>query len=244
MAMRTPTAIDLIMNQFIIGDEIIAGKHNPSNIKLGIGKMEAIGESFRMSSRVIECLKDLDYKIIKNNTDIPFITSDHPLVKYNKLYVSKQMKISKTGYSTIGLILFLPLASNTMLVLYDSGAYNIGPKKKLIFNLPNVKDVHLFNTLQFSNQKGQIYFCNKIKEQEIRMYDKETLNKRNANIPDVKGIDKISPDKINSTLLIISSSEITENLNFDWLNITDEGRKLNLIDGKSYVRKNSSFADL
>ncbi|MCG9879633.1 MAG: DUF4238 domain-containing protein [Bacteroidia bacterium] len=243
MAMRTPTAIDLLMNQLIIGDEIIAGKH-PSNVKLEIGKREAIAESFRMSSRVMKCIKDLDYKVIKNNTNIPFITSDHPLVKYNKLYISKQLKISKTGYSTIGLILFLPLSSNTLLALYDSGAYNIGPKKKSIFNVSNVKDIHLLNTLQFSNQKGQIYFCNKIEEKQISLYDKETLNKHNANNPDVNGIDEISPNNIVSTLLIFSSSEIQENLNFDWLSITYEARKLNLVDGKSYIRKNSSLADL
>lgn len=242
MAMRTPTSIDLIQNQFEIGEKIIESKNQHAE-PLNFSKIDALLESFRLIPEIIKCLRDLDYKIISNQTNTPFITSDHPLVKYNKLYISKQIKNSKTGYSTIGLILFLPLSSNTLIVIYDGGAYEVGPRKKCIFNIQKEEDVKLLNALQFINQNGQLYFCNEIGEQQIRAISNNFTKYKIANNPDVKGIDEVSNDKLKSTLLIFSSTEINLNLNFEWLNITEKARKLRLIDGKSYIRKNAYKGD-
>jgi hypothetical protein len=238
IAMRTPTAINLIQEQFELADKIISNKH-PLTEPLSLNNLEAIRESFKMIIPVVKCLSDLDYKIIKNESAIPFITSDHPLVRYNKLYVSKKMKFSKTGFSTIGLIIFFPLSSNTMLILYDGGAYNIGPKRKSIFKITNKEEAKLLNTFQFINQKGQVYFDNRINETQIKALNNEYLNYDIANKPDIKGIEEKTTNQSKSTLLVFSSTEIKINFSFEWLKITEQARKLNLIDGKGYIRKNA-----
>jgi hypothetical protein len=238
MAMRTPTTIELIKEQFAEAEKIIGGNHTISE-PISMSKMDAVLESFRLTSSVIKSLRDLDYKIITNETNTSFITSDHPLVKYNKLFVSKQLKLCKTGYSTIGLILLLPLSSNTLIILYDGGAYDIGPKKKWIFKIKKDEEVKMLNSLQFLNQNGQVYFCNKISEQQIRSISNDFIKQKLANQPEVKGIDEHRNNELKSTLLIFSSTEQNLNLRFDWLGISENARKLNLVDGKSYVRKNT-----
>jgi hypothetical protein len=54
-------------------------------------------------SMITEMCMDLEYKIIKNLTSIPFITSDNPVIKYNQFLEKRKVHGSVTGYASLGL---------------------------------------------------------------------------------------------------------------------------------------------
>lgn len=76
-------------------------------------------EAIKMAISHIESTKmmitDLECKIVLNSTQIPFISSDFPIIKYNQYLESKRWPASKTGYGLTGLQIFVPLNSQIIL---------------------------------------------------------------------------------------------------------------------------------
>jgi hypothetical protein len=72
---------------------------------------------------VVENMADLNFKLLINNTLVPFISSDYPIVKYNQYLEEKNWKHGKTGYGNTGLQIFIPLNSRIMILFYDAMIY-------------------------------------------------------------------------------------------------------------------------
>ena len=102
---------------------------------------EAIEMAFSGLKPIIENTVDLDFKLLINKTEIPFISSDFPVVKYNKFLEMKKWKHGKTGYSNTGLKIFIPLSPEIIIVLYDSMIYKVGYKKKHYLEINQVKRI-------------------------------------------------------------------------------------------------------
>lgn len=82
------------------------------------------------SVKMAKTISDLDYKLLINKTNKPFISSDFPIVKYNQFFEQAKWQHSKTGYGIVGLQIFIPLNSELMVVFFDSGIYKVGDKKR------------------------------------------------------------------------------------------------------------------
>ncbi|MDR3021427.1 MAG: DUF4238 domain-containing protein [Clostridiales bacterium] len=93
-------------------------------------------------------LLDLDFVLIKNTSEVEFITSDYPLIHYNLLTVKKGLW---SGYdmASAGAMFILPISPRYAILLYDSIAYSIS---------------NLQNSLVKIKQKGQIDEINKLKK--------------------------------------------------------------------------------
>lgn len=129
---------------------------------------EIIKMSLSNTSGMIQNTTDLDYKLLINETKNPFITSDYPIVKYNQFLESKNWLHSKSGYGTVGLQIFIPLDSKTLLIFFDSGIYKLGNRKQKCFAIQNTTDVDALNKLQFINCFETIYFDEKATELYVR----------------------------------------------------------------------------
>jgi len=106
-----------------------------------------------------ECLdgiQDLEIKLLKNNSDIGFITSDNPIVFYNQLLEEIKFEGAKTGIIHRGLIILLPLSPLYCIILYDSKVYKIGSKKQTIVNV-DYSDINNINALTFLSSDKIIY---------------------------------------------------------------------------------------
>jgi len=74
---------------------------------------------------------DLSYKLIINQTKIPFITSDHPVVLYNQFLEDQKVPGGNNGLASKGLQIFLPLSPYHLIVFFDHDVYKIGEKAGL-----------------------------------------------------------------------------------------------------------------
>ncbi len=61
-------------------------------------------------------LTDLKYEVIKNNTKVPFVFSDNPVVRYNQYYRNDDV-VNQTGITCKGLIITCNLGTGTVAFL-------------------------------------------------------------------------------------------------------------------------------
>lgn len=127
---------------------------------------------------------DLSCKLIVNNTKINFITSDNPVVRYNQFLEKRNSPSGRTGLATKGLQIFYPISPNLTLIFYDSKVYNIGNKKYNVIDIQNEIDVEFLNLLQSLNCDEQIYFNNKVSQEEVN----KIIGKKNKLSPKTKNV--------------------------------------------------------
>lgn len=159
--LRNPVQIELLKQSRTAMRERfneILPNENAENHIPEITHQEAVRLALSGLQTVVENIMDLDYKLLKNNTELPFITSDFPVVKYNRYLESKKWMHGKTGYGNTGLQIFIPLNSKLTLVFYDSMIYKVGYKKREICDIENVKDIEQLNILQILNCFETLFF--------------------------------------------------------------------------------------
>lgn len=138
--------------------------------------------SLSKTIKMSDIMLDLDYKLLLNQTNRPFITSDYPIVKYNQFLEQKKWSHSKTGYGLVGLQIFIPLNSQKTLLFFDPRIYKVGDKKKKILNISNETDVDQLNILQYINCFKTIFFDENASELYINKLFTKSKNYKRANI--------------------------------------------------------------
>lgn len=121
----------------------------------------------------IPYLSDLDYIILRNDTEKDIFTSDYPVVFYNKLMLSSSANIiGKIWYTQEWLIITLPLSDKFSIMFYDWKVYDILNNKQKVYKINN-EDVNDLNLLQYWNSNKCIYY----KNYRQTDYIKEIINK-------------------------------------------------------------------
>lgn len=122
--------------------------------------------------------QDLDIHLLVNRSNISFITSDHPVVYYNK-WAENIKNFGAIGLASKGLLIFLPLSPETALLLYDSAIYKIGNKKDLISYIDKHEDIDNINLLQWLNSNDNIYYYNDSDSQKMLIDSEKNIPLRN-----------------------------------------------------------------
>jgi hypothetical protein len=143
-------------------------KDSIDNIKIGYDNPAAV--SLAITSEVICLTRDLKYKLLINKTDIPFVTSDNPVVKYNQYLENKNKFGSNTGFVSKGFQMFFPISPEVFVIFYDPWAYKLGNKKDDVIKINEKKDINSLNLLQIVNANHNIYFNKNIQERLIKKY--------------------------------------------------------------------------
>lgn len=116
-------------------------------------------------------LIDLDYHIIKNETQLEFYISDHPVFIYNWLYQNLEHP-GVTSLTATGLQIFLPLSPKMTLCLYDPKVYKYGQRNSVI-SYANDSDIEILNSFQIINSKSIIGFYSRGSEVNLKqLYEK------------------------------------------------------------------------
>jgi len=154
-----------------------AKKHIPSithdeSIKLSLSNMHEIAKN----------IIDLEYKLLINKTNKPFISSDYPVIKYNQFLELKKWTYSKTSYGIIGLQIFIPLNSEICIIFFDSGIYKVGNKRQNILEINSEEDIDNINILQLINCLETIYFDEKASESYIKKLHEKAQKFKRANM--------------------------------------------------------------
>ena len=87
-----------------------------------IRRTHAIGDAVMAGTIGSMLLTDLTLLRVHNDSDVPFLASDAPVVLHNRMYEATKA-VGTAGYASVGLQLFLPLGPHDLLLGYDAGAY-------------------------------------------------------------------------------------------------------------------------
>ena len=118
----------------------------------------------RVSLQIVTALEsvllisDLDFCILRSQSDYPFIFSDSPVVFCNTYYHNVKNR-GVLGLQTPGLQIFFPLDTNTLLMLFDSDVYT-GPFRQLtVIDVWEPSDISQLNALQLHHSLNAVYFA-------------------------------------------------------------------------------------
>lgn len=79
-------------------------------------------------AQLIPVCRDLKCKVLINNTNVPFVTSDNPVCMYNQYL--ERLGLNNGGLAQRGLQLYMPVSPNVALMYYDPQVYKIGSMLK------------------------------------------------------------------------------------------------------------------
>ena len=99
---------------------------------------------------------DLKFKLLHNVSQLPFVLSDHPVIKHNQLY--QGVPVSLIGLANVGLQILLPIGPELMVAFYDEAAYALGDKTSNVVRVVSAKDARALNEMQWANALENVYF--------------------------------------------------------------------------------------
>ena len=125
---------------------------------------------------IVNICADLRMELIKNISALPFVTSDHPVVKYNQLFMEHNY-LRVYGYGQMGIQIFFPISPSLCLVLFDPVPYRLHNYcgNKFVVNNPDI--IRSINTLVAGYANQELYFSPTTSDRTVR----KILDKR---IPD------------------------------------------------------------
>ena len=101
---------------------------------------------------------DLKMCIVRNATDVSFVTSDNPAVLTNRLHYQRPTPGKRAfGVTTAGALFVLPLTPDLLALFYDGAVYSVAHKSHFV-DVPHFSDVAALNDHQYLNCAGNIYF--------------------------------------------------------------------------------------
>ncbi len=155
-------------------------------------------------------LNFLDCKFLVNLSSLPFITSDAPVVFYNKLMEKASNYIGATGLVSKGLQIFYPIHPRLMICMYDPQVYDFGNGCTNCTGTESIEAINQLNGLQLINSHSQLFFDETISEEYIHKLKKEYYNYRGTK----KNINKIIMQN-DRKLFFTSAEEPHINLQLD-----------------------------
>ena len=103
--------------------------------------------------------RDLKFVVLRNRTNIEFITSDDPAIMTNRL-AFEQWEEKSFGVMNSGLILVLPLSPTLVAMFFDIGVYTVPiPRGTRFVDMRRAADVEALNHLQHLNARKNLYFA-------------------------------------------------------------------------------------
>jgi len=172
---------------------------------------------------------DLKFKLLKNRTQNPFITSDYPVVKYNQFMETQNwfegMNYNGTGW--LGQQIFFPLNEKYLLIIFDSDIYKVGNKKEGVVDISDKHSIDSLNILQFLNCTNTVFFNHSASEHYIRyLFEKSKRYKKGNQIInfDLKVQSEDGIEEENSIVLASTTSNIQTKLKIEKVKIHSKGK--------------------
>lgn len=124
-------------------------------------------------------LGDLIPHLIINESALPFITSDNPVVLYNQ-YCEGIKGVGTTGAISRGLQIFVPISPTRLLLLYDQAIYKVNDRDTRITVLSRADDVGVMNLLNAANAERVLLFSRWDDAETVRRLTQRSKKYRRA----------------------------------------------------------------
>lgn len=130
----------------------------PSAEKFRLDIKDAVQMAMKSYAELISLLDDLKLCLVRNRTDVPFVTSDDPAVLTNRWHFEDRRGAFKKsfGLSAAGTLLLLPISPKVVCICYDGDVYSISHTAGWV-DIKNPQDAEAINQHQFLNCRANIY---------------------------------------------------------------------------------------
>ncbi|KOO15971.1 hypothetical protein AKJ18_07425 [Vibrio xuii] len=122
---------------------------------IGEGKIPQTHDMFNVQEEVRK-VDDLKSAILRNDTNVPFIFGDSPVVRFNPALTDTMY--DHTSPMHHGLVVFFPLSSKVGFIMYDANAYEFKSQSKDEIHVTKKGDIDSLNKLQVFNSSNSVYF--------------------------------------------------------------------------------------
>lgn len=177
---------------------------------------------------IIPLALDLKFKLIVNQSNESFITSDNPVVFYNQFFEPRKTPFSQIGVASKGLEIFLPLSPTHLLMFFDSDVYKVGAKNSMIIPVNDKKDIESLNLLQCINCNKNLYFNQDFTKSQICQLAKKSLRFRQQEKVEIKKFMQKISEKKKKILLMNHMCELKCSLALSFINFTKKAKKFSL----------------
>ena len=138
---------------------------------------------FALTMEISYTVSDLKLGLIENK-DETFVIGKSPVFVLNPFLYELNYQNSLMGLGVKGAMVFMPISSKYIVVLYDSFSYKFNKKNGII--IPTINDINKFNLCQFFKTQDCVYFKKATIETLIELnnksidfrYKKEASSKR------------------------------------------------------------------
>lgn len=113
--------------------------------------------AIRSALKYYPLIMDLKISLIENTSNVQFITSDYPCIKYN-LWSTIRKLYSGWGMSSVGIMYILPISPQFALIAYDPVVYSIKCIKKNVVKIKSESYITEINRLMLINSNQNIFF--------------------------------------------------------------------------------------
>ncbi|MBA7602980.1 hypothetical protein ES703_10077 [subsurface metagenome] len=202
-----------------------------------VGFVNSAAMCLKFASMSLPITRDLNYKLLINRTQIPFITSDNPVVLYNQFLETRKKFGSNIGLAVKGLKIFLPLSPKYCILFFDEGVYHVGNEKDKAINITRVDDTDSLNCLHCVNSYRNVYFNEDIPLEyitEIFSKIKKYRRKIKTLICEYKG--QTNSEGNFPLLLHTYRKDIKINLYISFISLTESAKKYDLGNKVAHVR--------
>lgn len=205
---------------------------------------QAIQIALSPIGQIVDIMSDLDYKLIINKSDYPFISSDFPVVKYNRFLEKLKWQHGKTGYGTVGLQIFIPLNPNIMIVFFDRRVYKVGNRKDKFIELTDTQDVDKLNELQVINCFTTLFFNEEVTNDYIDDLIQKSSKYERANVATTEMSYLVKPgedinDLKHKNLIVSGSTDCETELEISGIKMHSGSKKI-----EEEVKKSTSVAQM
>lgn len=161
-------------------------------------------------------LLDLRCTLLWTDVTPGFITSDSPVVYYNRFLENLRMHACNTGLMTRGLIVCLPVSPKALILIYDGATYKMKGRCSMI-RIRNRRDVDEFNRLQLASADEIAYFDSSVDVGYLAHLVETVHDIRDAR--QIRVMEYRSVDSPNHSLIHTRSPEIRMNLSLSFMRI-------------------------
>ncbi len=130
---------------------------DPSASEFRLSIREAVIMAMRVFADEMDAINDMKVCLIKNRSEIPFVTSDNPAILTNRWSLqNKTVRGLSLGLKTSGNLFILPLSPQLLCLAYDGDVYSIPHKHGWVDSKAN-DDADAFNQHQYLNCHANVY---------------------------------------------------------------------------------------
>lgn len=191
-------------------------KYSPEDIDDFSLKINKRFEETMLESYIwVTAICDLTPILIRNTTDLNFISSDAPVVKNN--YIN-DAKYSFMGYQSIGLQIFLPLNPKLSLLFYDPAMYTIPDAKKGIVSVSSRQDVDKINRMQIKNCLENVIFSDLGEKEYVKHIHLALEKEKKSKSIIIKPFHKYKPQgELTKEIVVVQSEGENPNIRFSFI---------------------------